>query len=273
MSLSPALSIQRVPLLNDVIASGNLIPHFQPIVSISEPKQILGFESLMRYRCESIFSNPATLFEYALRKGSIVELDAACVERSFLYGTALADPQLLFVNIRPELLSRPNLIFRTVTEAARWCDLPLSNVVLEITEDAAVSDRHEAIENLDRLHEAGVRFAIDDVGIAHSHLNLIDHIAPAFLKISHEFGHDFELDETKIRIVRNIVALARDFSAEVILEGIETEQTLRAAESLGIRRGQGYLFSRPLPLADALALAHHPPRVLVNDIQAAAALR
>jgi len=265
-------SILRVPLLADVIAGGDLVPSFQPIVAVSDPTEVLGFEALMRFQGDTLFADPSLLFEYASRKGSTVELDIACLENSFLYGTALTDPQLLFVNIRPELLSRPNQIFRMVTKTASWCDLPLSSVVLEITEDAAVSDRRAAIENLVRLQEVGIRFAIDDVGIGHSHLGLIEQIAPAFLKISHEFGLDFEKDETRIRIVRNIVSLARDFGAEVILEGIETRQTLEVAASLGIQHGQGFLFSRPVPLSEALELAHHPPRVFINDLQAAASI-
>lgn len=254
MNPSPERSVMRVPLLREVISSGNLTPHFQPIVHLSDPAEILGFESLMRCRGESLFVDPTLLFDYAERKNAVAELDTACLERGLIHGSALADPQLLFINIRPELLSRPNLLVRTVTEAARWCDLPLSKLVLEITENSAVTNHVTAIENLSRLHEAGVRFAIDDVGVAHSHLNLLRYIIPAFFKISHEFGQDFEQDDSKIRIIRNIIALAKDFSAEVILEGIETAETLQKARSLGIGIGQGYLFSRPVSLAEALTL-------------------
>jgi EAL domain-containing protein (putative c-di-GMP-specific phosphodiesterase class I) len=103
------------------------------------------------------------------------------------------------------------------------------------------------------LKSAGVRFAFDDVGSAYSHLEHIDVIRPQFLKISKQFGSDFERDATKEKIVRNIIALAADFGCATIIEGVETEATLDAARDAGIALAQGYLFGRPAEAAAFLA--------------------
>ena len=96
----------------------------------------------------------------------------------------------------------------------------------------------------------GVQLALDDVGVSYSHLDLISRIRPAYLKISHEFGTDFEKDPSRKKIIRNIQSLARDFECEVILEGVESEETSRAAADIGARYAQGFFYARP---ADASA--------------------
>jgi EAL domain-containing protein (putative c-di-GMP-specific phosphodiesterase class I) len=97
----------------------------------------------------------------------------------------------------------------------------------------------------DELRELGLRFALDDHGSAYSHLSLINRIKPSFIKMSQTFGTDFENDPTKERIVRHTVSLARDFGCEMILEGVESAETARAAALIGVTLAQGFHFGRP----------------------------
>jgi EAL domain-containing protein (putative c-di-GMP-specific phosphodiesterase class I) len=99
------------------------------------------------------------------------------------------------------------------------------------------------------LRARGFAFALDDVGIAYSHLSHIDAIAPKYLKVSQEFGGSFERDATRTKIVRNVLSLARDFDCQLVLEGVETASTRDAARDEGITLAQGYFFGRPAPIA------------------------
>jgi EAL domain-containing protein (putative c-di-GMP-specific phosphodiesterase class I) len=92
------------------------------------------------------------------------------------------------------------------------------------------------------------------VGTSYSHLDLISRIRPTYLKIGHEFGTGFEKDPARKKIIRNIQLLARDFECEVILEGVETAETSRAAADIGARYAQGFFYARP---ADASALVQY----------------
>ena len=123
--------------------------------------------------------------------------------------------------------------------------LPLSRVVLEVTERSGFTDAAADLAVFERLGEAGVRFALDDHGSAYSHLSLIDRIRPTFIKISQAFGTAFEEDPMRTRVVRHIAAMARDFGCRTILEGVETEATARAAAANAIDLVQGYYFGRP----------------------------
>ncbi len=55
--------------------------------------------------------------------------------------------------------------------------------------------------------------------------------------------------ETDMRVVRGIVALAREFGQVTIAEGVEDEATLLTLRELGVDQAQGYLFARPAPRA------------------------
>ena len=235
-----------VPSLQEVLTSGQLVPNFQKIVELANPSRVGGFEALARYRENCIWSNPALLFDYAERLGQVAALDMACVEQSIAYGAATVDGSLLFVNLHPSSLDQPLKLASLIASSCELWGLAPERLVLEVTEHAAIQDREAAIDTFGLLRQMGVRFAIDDMGAAHSHLSLIDEIRPSFMKVSGEFGRDIEQYPTHQKIVRNIVSLARDFDAEVIIESVETAETADVARELGVRYGQGYYFARPV---------------------------
>jgi EAL domain-containing protein (putative c-di-GMP-specific phosphodiesterase class I) len=119
--------------------------------------------------------------------------------------------------------------------------------VLELTEQGALGKEKGVLEAIDALRKEGVRFAFDDVGMAYSHLPVIARVRPAYLKVSQHFGSGFECDPARLKVVRNLLSLARDFDAELILEGIETQATADAAREIGIPLGQGFYFAQPSP--------------------------
>jgi EAL domain-containing protein (putative c-di-GMP-specific phosphodiesterase class I) len=129
-------------------------------------------------------------------------------------------------------------------------NVPARQIVLEITEQQSLGAPAAVAGECAALRARGFSFALDDVGVAYSHLAHIDAIAPKYLKVSQEFGGSFEGDATKTKIVRNVLALAHDFDCRLVLEGIETEATRDAAREEGITLAQGYFFGRPAPVAD-----------------------
>jgi EAL domain-containing protein (putative c-di-GMP-specific phosphodiesterase class I)/ActR/RegA family two-component response regulator len=232
----------RTPLLDDILRSGLLVPKYQPIVDLTT-EVIRGFESLARYQGE-LFSDPVMLFEYAARKGRLVELELACIRASLHCGRGLSGIAKLFLNIHPSVIANERLC-ESLTEAAAIEGVAPQQVVLEITEQASLGKSSMVQRRCDTLRGRGFAFALDDIGMAYSHLARIDDIQPAYLKISPEFGTNFERNATRKKIVKHALSLARDFGCELILEGIESIQTKDAADDLGVPLGQGFLFQRP----------------------------
>ncbi|HVS32307.1 MAG TPA: EAL domain-containing protein [Thermoanaerobaculia bacterium] len=248
-SAAKAAKIIRMPLLDEILVSNSLNPFFQPIIALDSSSRTLGFEALARYREDSPFRNPDTLFRYAARKGRTSELELACIRRSLAAGAGFLSPAAIFLNIHPDVFNDGDSLCSTLADSAERARLPLERIVLEITEQASLPDHTAMSRTAAKLRSMGVRFALDDVGVAYSHLALIDKIRPSFLKVSQHFGTDFESDQTKLKIVMNLLSLAHEFHCELILEGIESESTAIAAADLGIEYGQGFYFGVPADAA------------------------
>ncbi|MFA6958337.1 MAG: EAL domain-containing response regulator [Thermoanaerobaculia bacterium] len=248
-------SVVRIPAIDDVIESGQLVPSFQPIVDLSttHPHTVHGYESLARFY-GLFFSDPNILFEYAARKGRVVDLELACIRSTFAHGAVLPVTAKLFINVHPSLFADERLA-DALTAAEATVGVAAERIVLEITEQSSLGDSAVVERQCGELRRRGFSFALDDVGMAYSHLTHIEQIRPAYLKVSQDFGTDFERAAARTKIVRNVLALARDFGCELILEGIESAQTRDAARALGIRLGQGFFFARPAQASQFLGAA------------------
>jgi len=246
-------TVLHIPTIDEFVESDALLPAFQPIVDLADvARRGVGFESLARYRrAELLFCDPAFMFEYARLCGRTAELDLACLRKTLCAARQLPARGKIFINVHPRAVADGARFARTLVDAAQSNGIPLERVVLEITEQEKLEPTESTLPAIEELRAVGVQFALDDVGTSYSHLDLISRIRPAYLKISHEFGTDFEKDPARRKIIRNIQSLAHDFECEVIVEGIESEETSRAAADLGARYAQGFLYARP---ADAEAL-------------------
>jgi EAL domain-containing protein (putative c-di-GMP-specific phosphodiesterase class I)/ActR/RegA family two-component response regulator len=244
----------RVPSLDEVLTGNVLSTVFQPVVRLTSGEQ-LGYEALARCQSDSPLRNPETLFHYATRKRRVIDLEVACIAQSLKSGVMLARTAPLFLNIHPVAFASGDRLREAILASAEQSGVNLNRIVLEITEQGSLGDDRKVLNTIEKLKSAGVRFAFDDVGVAYSHLPLIDRVRPAFLKISQHFGTGFEADPTKLKIVRNLMALAKDFDCDLILEGIESASTVTAAVDLGIKYGQGFHFAYPAP-AESLQGGH-----------------
>lgn len=242
----PSMTI--VPTLDEIISSPDLRPTFQPIVSLANGATH-GVESLARFRGSGPFARPDLLFTYAARRHSVGGLEVACIEGTMREAATFPDSLLLFMNVHPAALDAIGVVV-VLESSARQSGINLSRVVLEITEQQQIRQHPALFETIDRLRALGVRFAFDDVGVAYSHLLLIERIRPEYLKISQLFGTRFEADPTLTKIVRNLVSLAAEFSCAMIIEGVEDASTADAARDLGIAFGQGWLFGHPADAGD-----------------------
>jgi EAL domain-containing protein (putative c-di-GMP-specific phosphodiesterase class I) len=158
---------------------------FHPLVWIDQPRHAVGFEALTRLRTESPLANPELLFQYALSKGRIVDLELAAAANSLRTGRELSRIGFLSINVHPAVFSDVDRFCDAIINAAADAEVPPARVLLEITEQGPLPElpRVEAVSSILRSH--GVRFAFDDVGSAYSHLPSMAAVRPAYLKNTH----------------------------------------------------------------------------------------
>jgi len=153
----------------------------------------------------------------------------------------------LSLNLSPRNLLEADLAAQ-ITDMLRTARLDPSRLQLELTESTVMSDPARTIGILRRLRATGVGLAIDDFGTGHSSLAYLTNLPATELKIDKSFVSAMETDPASRTVVRSIIDLGRNLGLEVLAEGIETAHQLESLREMGCHLGQGYLFSRPVPV-------------------------
>jgi len=119
-------------------------------------------------------------------------------------------------------------------------------IVLEITENTLIEDMDRICATLKYIHDIGICISLDDFGTGYSSLSIIRNLALDEIKIDKSFVDHVVADATSLRMVKNIVAIGRNYEVTIIAEGVESEQQFNCLIGIGCDLFQGYLFSKPI---------------------------
>ena len=123
-------------------------------------------------------------------------------------------------------------------------------LILELTESMLVTDMELVIAKLDRLHELGITNALDDFGTGFSSLSYLRRMPIQQIKIDKSFVQDSVSSERGASFVKNVVHIGHDLGHNVLAEGVETREQHTLLALVGSLQFQGYLYGRPMALAD-----------------------
>jgi EAL domain-containing protein (putative c-di-GMP-specific phosphodiesterase class I) len=228
---------------------------YQPIMSL-ETGQISELEALLRWDHPTRgLISPSQFIPLAEETGLIVPigqwvLEDAC-RRAHAWHLACAPepPITISVNLSARQFMQADLV-EEVARALWESRLEPSTLKLEITESVLMRDIDGTIDKLWALKDLGVQLAIDDFGTGYSSLSYLKRFPVDTLKIDRSFVSGLGQDSNDTAIVRSVVALAKSLNLAVTGEGIETSEQLGQLQALGCDRGQGYLFAKPLDVAE-----------------------
>ncbi|MDX2104649.1 MAG: EAL domain-containing protein [Alphaproteobacteria bacterium] len=155
----------------------------------------------------------------------------------------------LCINVSPQQLLESNTDFDAqVLSQADAAGLVPSQVILELTE-GMFSDR-TVLARAGQLRASGLGIAIDDFGREYSSLALLTQLPATKLKLDKSLSDGVALDVRKARVVRRVVDLAHDLGMRVVAEGVEHQDQLPPLAEMGCDEVQGYVFARPMALAE-----------------------
>jgi EAL domain-containing protein (putative c-di-GMP-specific phosphodiesterase class I) len=127
-------------------------------------------------------------------------------------------------------------------------------LTFEITENLFLSEYDRLFEVLEYIRYLGITLSIDDFGTGYSSLSRLRKLPVSELKIDQSFIKDMEKSQNDEVIVHSTIELAHNLGMTVVAEGVEREETLNRLAMLGCDTAQGFVVSRPLPLAQLEAM-------------------
>ncbi|GGC16379.1 putative bifunctional diguanylate cyclase/phosphodiesterase [Pseudoduganella buxea] len=241
--------------LSMALENGELQMHLQ--LQVSQDETPVGAEMLMRWRRADGSSVPPDVFiPVAEATGMIVPLGRWALHQAclaWLRLDAMGTPLPLSVNVSPSQFRQPDFVAEVRAILAET-GAPAAQLIFEVTEGLLIENLDATIERMHELALMGIRFSIDDFGTGYSNLAYLKRMPLYELKIDKSFIHDTPADANGRAIVQSILAMAGHLGLRVVAEGVETQAQATFLSEHGSPGMQGYLFSRPAPLNDVIAL-------------------
>jgi EAL domain-containing protein (putative c-di-GMP-specific phosphodiesterase class I) len=241
--------------LRQAVERGDFAVFYQPVVRLSD-RATTGYEALVRWRHRGQgLLKPEEFLRVAEETGLITEIDDWVLRQALTqlrdWSARTGTPPSMYINLSGRSLLEPGLVSRLET-LLRETKVDPARVHLELTEGTVqaawetAGERpasRQAIESLRRLR---VGLCLDDFGTGYSCLSRLSELPITHVKMDRSFVSRLCSDARGAAVARTIVVLARTMGAEVIAEGVETEEQAAALSALGCEYAQGYLFSEPM---------------------------
>ncbi len=236
--------------LRDALAHEELELFYQPLVSV-ETNAVTGFEALMRWRHPKRgLVSPGEFIPLAEETGLIVPMGGLALRQACAQAQLWPKHMKMAVNVSAVQLKHRNFV-ETVVLALGATGLAPNRLEIEVTESVLADNSGVTPKVLQQLHDMGVRIALDDFGTGYSSLSYLRTFPIDKIKIDGSFTRDLqEGGGNALVLIRAVSNIGRSLGMTVCAECVETRQQLETIRAEGCTEIQGYLVSRPLPVAD-----------------------
>ena len=259
-------AVSSLRLENDLrraLERQEIVPYYQPLVNL-DTGTLVGFEALARWQHPTRgILGPELFISIAEESGLMGPLgewmlaEACRQTREWQRAHPAHSALAVSVNVSGRQLVRggvPSEVERVLGATG----LDPTCLTLEITETALMHHLDAGADVIRRLHSMSVGLHLDDFGTGYSSLAYLHAFPVRALKVDRSFVGRMDGNAQHLAIVKAIVSLAHNLGIEVVAEGIETRSQAELLRGLRCQRGQGYLYSEPLPAEQAERILSGP---------------
>ena len=224
-------------------------------MQVDSKGQATGAEALIRWnKPEEGVVGPIVFIPLAEETGLILPIGAwvlntACAQLQVWQSDPLMRHLVLSVNVSAKQFMQPDFVEQVQAAVLRFQVNP-TQLKIELTESLLVDNVDDVVVKMKHLHTQGIRISLDDFGTGYSSLQYLKRLPLDQLKIDQAFVRDINLDKNDRAIVRTIIGVSQGLELDVIAEGVETEAQLAFLFENACLNYQGYLFAKPLPIAE-----------------------
>jgi len=257
--------------LREGLRTGALLLFAQPIRKLADREAPPGFELLVRLRDEDgELHSPSEFIEAAKRFQLLTDLDryvtdAALETLAPHRGLLTRLGSTVSINVSGISLASDEFIEHFIGKL-RESRIPGGLIILEVTEQSALTNLDRAAVSMRRLRELGCGIAIDDFGTGANSLAYLRSLPVTRIKIDGSFVRDLLTNNRSESGMKGIMQLAREYRLDTVAEYVESEAVARRLQMLGVARGQGYLFGKPEPVDLAIEKLGEEERAAVKEI-------
>jgi len=223
--------------------------YYQPLINVASG-DVSGFEALIRWNHpERGLVAPDDFIPVAEEIGLIVPLGDWVLKQVCRDAAAWPANLTVAVNLSAVQFRNPTLAL-SVVSALGQSGLAPSRLELEITETVLLQDDRAVLDVLHQMRALGVRICMDDFGTGYSSLSYLRSFPFDKIKIDRSFISELGKKDDCVVIIRAVMRLGSSLGMITTAEGVETEEQLEILRAEGCMEVQGYLFSRPRPVAE-----------------------
>lgn len=236
--------------LRTAIEHREVVPYFQPIVELRSGR-LWGFEMLGRWQHpEWGMIPPSQFIPLAETSGLMDRLSATLAEQAFESLSPIFPRHLtLSINVTPAQM-RDRFLPKRIQAATDRTKFPASQLVVEITETALLKNLETAVAIANDFKAQGIKLALDDFGTGYSSLGYLNSLPLDEIKIDQSFVRGMNEHRESRKIAAAVAGLGQSLGLTTIAEGIEQKTHSDMLFYLGCELGQGYLYSRPIPIRE-----------------------
>lgn len=239
------------------LKNNEFIPFLQPKFNLYT-NELCGAEALVRWQSYDRMIYPDEFVDIFEKNGFIEKVDFLMYEQVLKYIEDCLNKGLNIVPISLNV-SKGHLkdiyFSKKILELCSTYNVPLKYIEMEIVENAFNENFDLVKKFIEDLRNNGIQVAIDDFGTSYSSLNTLKDLEVDIVKLDRGFLKNAEkvkddeslLNKNRI-IISHIVKMCNDLNIGVICEGIETLEQMRFLRDIGCEYGQGYLFSKAIPI-------------------------
>lgn len=232
------------------IKNGDFKVYLQPKINLASNK-VEGAEALVRWHHTKGIISPDLFIPIFEKNGFITTLDfymLTCVCEKMQYWMQNDLPYVpVSVNQSRAHLYNSDYV-HNLLHVVRKHHVPPHLIEIEITESVFFEDNSLMIERMKELHNAGFKISMDDFGSGYSSLNMLQNLMVDELKIDRNFFSESANSNRGKIIVSNVISMAKELSIQIVAEGVETKDQEDFLKQNGCDIGQGYFYSRPIPI-------------------------
>jgi diguanylate cyclase (GGDEF)-like protein len=239
--------------LKRAVAEDQFELHYQ-VQNDTHTGEIVGFEALLRWNHpERGRVSPADFIPIAEETGLIIEIGDWVLRTACAAAARWNRPYTIAVNVATLQLTHGDLP-RRVAQILEDTGLPAHRLEVELTESGIIADQQHALQVVMALKAIGVTVAMDDFGTGYSSLSTLQNFPFDKIKVDRSFIQSVASNAHSAAIVKATLLLGKSLRIPVLAEGVETEQHLAFLRAENCPSVQGFLFGKPMPIAEVDAM-------------------